>query len=137
MKAYLFNTSVSILLLFAAGCTKEYSLEYEPANTLKDAQGICLPSVIHGTFFKNTRLNPVWNETNIILINNLNEVFCILFFDRDNLRKDRPLGQANFDLKSLEEDPIQDDVICKVFRNAKERGSIRIRAAFTPPGRSR
>ena len=57
MKAYLFNTSVAILLLFAAGCTKEYSLEYEPANTLKDAQGICLPSVIHGTFFKNTRLD--------------------------------------------------------------------------------
>lgn len=53
-------------------------------------------------------------------------------FDRDNLRKDRPLGQANFDLKSLEEDPIQDDVMCKVFRNAKERGSIRIRAAFFP-----
>ncbi|KAF9024878.1 hypothetical protein BGZ52_010146 [Haplosporangium bisporale] len=84
------------------------------------------------TAVQENTLNPVWNETNIILINNLNEVVCMEVFDRDNLRKDRSLGQANFDLKSLEEDPIQDDVACKVFRNAKERGSIRIRAAYFP-----
>lgn len=57
MKAYLFKTYVAILLLFATGCVKEYSYEYKPANTLKDAQGMCLPSVIHGSFFKNTSLN--------------------------------------------------------------------------------
>ena len=57
MKPYLFKTYVSILLLFAAGCAKEYSYEYKPANTLKDEQGICLPSVIHGTLFKSTRLD--------------------------------------------------------------------------------
>ena len=57
MKAYLIKTCVAILLLFAAGCAKEYSYEYKPANTLKDAQGICLPSVIHGSFSKNTRLD--------------------------------------------------------------------------------
>ena len=55
MKAYLFKTYVAILLLVAAGCVKEYSFEYKPANTLKNAQGICLPSVLHGTFFKNTK----------------------------------------------------------------------------------
>jgi len=57
MKAYLFKIYVAILLLFAAGCIKEYSYEYKPANTLKDVQGICLPSVIHGTFFNNTSLD--------------------------------------------------------------------------------
>ncbi|MEO6720722.1 MAG: hypothetical protein ABIN67_10150, partial [Ferruginibacter sp.] len=57
MKAYLFKTYVAILLLFAAGCAKEYSYEYKPANTLKDAQATCLPSVINGSFFKNTNLN--------------------------------------------------------------------------------
>ncbi|KAG0364694.1 hypothetical protein BGZ54_007262 [Gamsiella multidivaricata] len=77
-------------------------------------------------------VNPVWNETNIILINNLNEVVCMEIFDKDNVRKDPSLGQANFDLKSLEEDPVQDDVWCKVLRNGKERGSVRIRAAFFP-----
>ncbi|KAF9357954.1 hypothetical protein BGX26_002746 [Mortierella sp. AD094] len=77
-------------------------------------------------------LNPVWNETNIILVNSLSEVMCMEIFDKDNVRKDRPLGQANFDLKTLEDDPIQDDVWCKVLRNGKERGSIRIRAAFFP-----
>ncbi|KAG0026838.1 hypothetical protein BGZ81_006066 [Podila clonocystis] len=84
------------------------------------------------TAVKEDTLNPVWNETNTILINNLNEVICMEIMDKDNLRKDRPLGQANFDLKSLEDDPIQDDVWCKVLRNGKERGAVRIRAAFFP-----
>lgn len=57
MKAYLSKTYAVILLLFAAGCVKEYSYEYKPANSLKDAQGICLPSLIHGSFFKNTSLD--------------------------------------------------------------------------------
>ncbi|KAF9409138.1 hypothetical protein BGZ94_002044, partial [Podila epigama] len=84
------------------------------------------------TAVKQDTLNPVWNETNTILINNLNEVVCMEIFDKDNLRKDRPLGQANFDLKSLEEEPIQDDVWCKVLRNGKERGAVRVRAAYFP-----
>ena len=53
MKPCLFKTYGAILLLFAAGCAKEYSYEHKPANTLKDAQGICLPSVVHGSFLKN------------------------------------------------------------------------------------
>ena len=57
MKAYLFKTYIPILLLLATGCRKEYSLEYQPTNTLKDAQGICLPSVIHGSFFKSIGLD--------------------------------------------------------------------------------
>ncbi|KAF9990464.1 hypothetical protein BGZ75_001644 [Mortierella antarctica] len=89
------------------------------------------PELAH-TAVKEDTLNPVWNETNIILINNLNEVVCMELFDKDNVRKDRPLGQANFDLKTLEEDPIQDDVWCKVLRNGKERGAVRIRAAYFP-----
>ncbi|KAF9183722.1 hypothetical protein BGZ51_003826 [Haplosporangium sp. Z 767] len=84
------------------------------------------------TAVKEDTLNPVWNETNIILVNNLNEVIGMEFFDKDNVRKDRALGQANFDLKSLEDDPIQDDVWCKVLRNGKERGAVRIRAAYFP-----
>ncbi|KAH7050930.1 C2 domain-containing protein [Linnemannia elongata] len=84
------------------------------------------------TAVKQDTLNPVWNETNTILINNLNEVVCMEIFDKDAVRKDRPLGQANFDLKSLEEDPMQDDVWCKVLRNGKERGAVRIRAAYFP-----
>ena len=57
---------------------------------------------------------------------------CMEIMDRDNLRKDRSLGQANFDLKTLEEEPLQDDVWCKVLCNGKERGGVRIRAAFFP-----
>ncbi|KAF9928845.1 hypothetical protein FBU30_002054, partial [Linnemannia zychae] len=84
------------------------------------------------TAVKSDTLNPIWNETNTILVNNLNEVICMEIFDKDSVRKDRPLGQANFDLKSLEDNPIQDDVWCKVLRNGKERGGIRIRAAYFP-----
>ncbi|ORZ17605.1 C2 domain-containing protein [Lobosporangium transversale] len=87
---------------------------------------------IASTAVQNNTLNPVWNETNIILLHNLNEMICMEIFDKDKVGKDRPLGQANFDLKTLEDHPVQDDVWCKVLRNGKERGSIRIRAAFFP-----
>ncbi|KAF9087024.1 hypothetical protein BGX23_008408 [Mortierella sp. AD031] len=89
------------------------------------------PEIASTSVQKNT-LNPVFNETNIILINNLNEMVCMEVFDKDNVGKDTSLGQANFDLKTLEEDPIQDDVWCKILLNGKERGSVRIRAAYFP-----
>ncbi|KAG0276381.1 hypothetical protein BGZ95_007606 [Linnemannia exigua] len=89
------------------------------------------PEIASTAVQKNT-LNPVFNETNIILINNLNEMVCMEVFDSDSVRKDTSLGQANFDLKTLEEDPIQDDVWCNILLNGKERGSIRIRAAYFP-----
>ncbi|KAH7038720.1 C2 domain-containing protein [Linnemannia elongata] len=89
------------------------------------------PEIASTQVQKNT-LNPVFNETNIILVNNLNEMLCMEVFDKDAVRKDSPLGQANFDLKSLEEDPIQDDVWCNILLNGKERGSVRIRAAYFP-----
>ena len=54
-KAFLVKLGVVVLL--AAGCRKEYSYEYTPANSLKDAQGVCLPSVVQGAFFKNTSLD--------------------------------------------------------------------------------
>lgn len=53
-------------------------------------------------------------------------------FDKDAVSKDTSLGQANFDLKTLEEDPVQDDVWCNILLNGKERGSVRIRAAYFP-----
>ncbi|KAF9977162.1 hypothetical protein BGZ73_006833 [Actinomortierella ambigua] len=84
------------------------------------------------TSVKQDTLNPVWNETFTILVNNLNEVIVMEILDKDTMRKDRPLGQANFDLKALEMDPLQDDVWCKILRNGKERGATRIRAAFFP-----
>ncbi len=57
MKAYLFKAYIVIVLLFAAGCRKEYSYEYKPANSLKDTAGVCLSSAIHGSFFKNASLD--------------------------------------------------------------------------------
>ncbi|KAK3814034.1 MAG: C2 domain-containing protein [Benniella sp.] len=84
------------------------------------------------TSVKQNTQNPVWDETNMILVNNLHEVICMEIFDKDNVRKDRQLGQANFDLKSLESEAVQDDIWCKVLRNGKERGSVRIRAAYFP-----
>ncbi|KAG0366577.1 hypothetical protein BGX24_003638, partial [Mortierella sp. AD032] len=89
------------------------------------------PEIASTAVQKNT-LNPVYNETNIILINNLNEMVCMEVFDSDSVRKDTSLGQANFDLKTLEDDPIQDDVWCNILLNGKERGSIRVRAAYYP-----
>ncbi|KAK3821884.1 MAG: C2 domain-containing protein [Benniella sp.] len=83
------------------------------------------------TSVQNDTLNPVWNETNIILVSTLEETIFLDVFDK-NVPKDRQLGEASFDLKSLLKEPIQDDVWCKVKRNHKERGAVRIRAAYFP-----
>jgi hypothetical protein len=63
IKAWLIKTYIAVLLLFATGCAKEYSAEYRPGGTLKDAQGICMPSLIYGKFFKNISLD---NDTSYI-----------------------------------------------------------------------
>src|SRR5919202_6812449 len=52
-----------LLLVVGTGCIKEYSVEHKFGGTLKDAQGICMASLIHGAFFKNINLD---NDTGYV-----------------------------------------------------------------------
>ena len=51
--------------------------------------------------------NPRFNETKMLLINSLNDALSFQVFDYNEIRKDKLLGTANFDLKSLEEEQMK------------------------------
>jgi Ca2+-dependent lipid-binding protein len=75
---------------------------------------------------------PRWNETKTLLINSLNDSLSFQVYDYNEIRKDRLLGTANFDLKLLEEDAEQENVTSSVMHNAKARGEVLFDIRFYP-----
>src|SRR5271154_1959791 len=75
---------------------------------------------------------PRWNETKTILINSLNDALSFQIFDYNEIRKDKLLGTANFDLKKLEEDPEHESVSASIMYNAKPRGEVVFDIRFYP-----
>jgi len=75
---------------------------------------------------------PRWNETKTILINSLNDALSFQIFDYNEIRKDRLLGTANFDLKQLEEDAEHENVNGQIMYNAKSRGEITFDVRYYP-----
>jgi Ca2+-dependent lipid-binding protein len=75
---------------------------------------------------------PRWNEHKTLLINSLNDSLSFQVFDFNEIRKDRLLGTANFDLKSLEENPEQEGVTTTIMYNAKARGDVLCDVRFYP-----
>ena len=75
---------------------------------------------------------PRWNETKTLLINSLNDALSFQIFDYNEIRKDRLLGTANFDLKQLEEDAEHENVNGQVMYNAKSRGEVNFDIRYYP-----
>ena len=75
---------------------------------------------------------PRWNETKTILINSLNDALSLQIFDFNEIRKDRLLGIANFDLKQLEEDCEYENVTGQIMDNAKPRGEVIFDVRYYP-----
>ena len=67
-----------------------------------------------------------------MLINSLNDALSFQVYDYNEIRKDKLLGTANFDLKLLEEDAVQENVTCPVMYNAKPRGEVVFDVRFYP-----
>jgi Ca2+-dependent lipid-binding protein len=80
----------------------------------------------HGT------ATPRWSETKSILINSLNDALSLQIFDYNEIRKDRLLGTANFDLKQLEQHPEHENVSKQIMYNAKVRGEVVFDVRYYP-----
>lgn len=76
--------------------------------------------------------NPFWMETNYLLVNSLNDQLVLNVYDYNEVRKDSDIGLATFNLQSLSNDPVQENVITKLFNNGKERGDIRFDLNYYP-----
>ena len=84
------------------------------------------------TEIKPSTTTPSWNETKTILINSLNNALSFQIFDYNEIRKDRLLGTANFDLKQLEEDAEHENVTGQIMYNAKSRGQVLFDVRYYP-----
>ncbi|KAK9719096.1 Tricalbin-2, variant 2 [Basidiobolus ranarum] len=85
------------------------------------------------TAFKQNTLNPSWDETFYILIHDLNETLALEVFDKEEIKKDRSLGTATFNMSSLLDEPNQDNIIAKVIRErGKEHGEVCFDANYYP-----
>jgi Ca2+-dependent lipid-binding protein len=62
----------------------------------------------------------------------LNNALSFQIFDYNEIRKDRLLGTANFDLKQLEEDAEHENVTEQVTYNAKSRGEVTFDVRYYP-----
>ena len=75
---------------------------------------------------------PRWNETKTILINSLNDALSLQIYDFNEIRKDKLLGTANFDLKQLEEEAEHENVSGQIMYNSKPRGEIVFDVRYYP-----
>ena len=76
--------------------------------------------------------SPRFNETKFLLVNNVNEAMNLDVYDYNDVRKDRKLGTATFDLKSLEETPEQENLLAPVMYNGKPHGEISFDISYYP-----
>lgn len=120
------------------------------AVTLHGAQGLRNPDKFSGTpdpyviVSLNNRLelartkiinenaNPRWNETKYIIITSLKDVLTLQVFDFNDIRKDKELGTASFDLAVLEDESQQENLQLEVLANGKARGQIQADIQFFP-----
>ena len=84
------------------------------------------------TEIQQSTTTPRWSETKTILINSLNDALSFQIFDFNEIRKDKLLGTANFDLKQLEENAEHENVSGQIMYNAKPRGEVVFDVRFYP-----
>lgn len=76
--------------------------------------------------------NPTWKETKFLIINSLNDVLTMGVWDYNDHRTHTELGIANFDLKSVENDPEQELVVSKILATGKEKGDLQYAINWYP-----
>lgn len=67
-----------------------------------------------------------------MLVNTLSDVLTLDLYDYNDHRKDADLGLASFDLKSLNDDAEQEDLVAEVLLQGKPRGTIKFDLKFFP-----
>ncbi|KAL6453234.1 TCB1 Tricalbin-1 [Candida maltosa Xu316] len=75
---------------------------------------------------------PVWKETVTIPISSLSEPFNISVIDFNDFRKDRQVGNIQFDLESLIDNPKQSNLTAAFLRNNKPVGELAFGLHFMP-----
>ncbi|KAI1283289.1 C2 domain-containing protein [Xylaria sp. FL0933] len=76
--------------------------------------------------------DPRWNETHYVIITSFNDSLDIMLYDYNDIRKDRELGVASFQLERLEELEAYENERMEVIANGKARGVLNADVRFFP-----
>ncbi|CAI2185368.1 17065_t:CDS:10, partial [Funneliformis geosporum] len=81
----------------------------------------------------NNSLNPVWNETYYLLLNNTKDILKFNLFDSNmKINADRLLGSTTFLLQSLVENPYHSNSTVQVLHEGKPKGELNFDAFWYP-----
>lgn len=75
---------------------------------------------------------PRFNETKTLLLTTLTDSLTLEVFDFNEVRKDKSLGLATFDLTSLETDSEQEHISVPIVSTGKSRGNIVFSVSWSP-----
>jgi Ca2+-dependent lipid-binding protein len=120
------------------------------AITLHGAQGLKAPDGFSGTcdpyavvtlnkrqplaqtkVIKDTT-NPRWNETHYIIVTSFNDSLDVQVIDYNNVRKDKEMGCASFQLENLEEINEHENEKLDIIMDGKNRGVLSCDIRFFP-----
>ncbi|KAK7924200.1 C2 domain-containing protein [Apiospora marii] len=76
--------------------------------------------------------NPRWNETKYVIISSFHDSLDLEIFDYNEIRKDKELGIASFQLDQLEELNVFENERLEVMSNGKARGVVSADVRFFP-----
>lgn len=76
--------------------------------------------------------NPRWNETKHLIITTYNGDLTLTVYDFNDFRKDKELGTATFDMKTLEADAEHENVTLPIKIGTKQKGQIVCDIKFFP-----
>lgn len=94
-------------------------------------------SVNRGPILAQTKIikenhSPIWNETKYIIVTSLMDALTLQVFDYNDIRKDKELGVATFQLDRLQSVPEHDNEQLEVISNGKPRGILAADVRFFP-----
>ncbi|KAI1307734.1 C2 domain-containing protein [Xylaria venustula] len=76
--------------------------------------------------------DPRWNETHYVIVTSFNDSLDIMLYDYNDIRKDKELGVASFQLERIEEIGVHENERLEVIANGKARGVVNADIRFFP-----
>ncbi|KAI1200925.1 C2 domain-containing protein [Nemania serpens] len=76
--------------------------------------------------------DPRWNETHYVILTSFNDSLDIMLYDYNDIRKDKELGVASFQLEKIEELEAHENERMEVIANGKARGVLNADFRFFP-----
>lgn len=94
---------------------------------------IALYKLCHSLLYHyHCRNNPTWDESVLVLVNNLQESLVLSLLDYNDHRPDTELGGSTFELAKLLDDASQEGVSSTILKDGKDRGELRYDVSYYP-----